>query len=160
MSDTYDKESRLKIAYEDLEQARFKKTAAEKIAVRVGNEESDPLYVNVTEGAGESDLIAYGSVSAVAKDDETKIIEYIVPPSKTFNLDKVTASGENIGKYTVLIDGSIKKVLRTNYGGSLNVIFNFKSYEVLAGQKVEVLVEQVSLQGASTHEASIEGKIK
>jgi len=45
--DTYDKSSKLKISNEDLEQAKFKKTTDEKIAVRVGNEETAPLHVNV-----------------------------------------------------------------------------------------------------------------
>jgi len=45
--DTFDKASKLKIAYEDLEQANFKKTASDKIARRVSNDSDTPLYVEV-----------------------------------------------------------------------------------------------------------------
>lgn len=45
MSNEYDKDSRLLIANEDLEQLKFFITKLEKIAVRVGNEESTPLFI-------------------------------------------------------------------------------------------------------------------
>lgn len=43
MSDTYDKNSVLKIAFEELERARLKKGYNNKIEVRVGNESTNPL---------------------------------------------------------------------------------------------------------------------
>jgi len=43
----FDRSSRPRVANEDLEQAKFLKTDDEKIAVRVGNEETTPLYVEV-----------------------------------------------------------------------------------------------------------------
>ncbi len=46
MSDTYDKTSVLKIAFEDLERARFIKNADQKIGVRIGNDEAAPLFVD------------------------------------------------------------------------------------------------------------------
>lgn len=160
MSDSFDRASRLNIDGWLLDQLKFKKTASDKIAVRVGNEEDSPLYVTLTEGTGESDLLVYDEAVAVAKDLETKIVEYIVPPSTVLSLDKISASGENIGKYTVKKDGAIIKTKRTNYGSSLNVDFDFNSYELVAGEKLEVFITQVSLQGSSNHEATIEGKIK
>ena len=45
MSDTYDKNSILKLAFEELERARFKKTASGKIAIRISNEDDEPLAV-------------------------------------------------------------------------------------------------------------------
>lgn len=43
----FDRSTRPRVANEDLEQAKFKKTTDEKIAIRVGNEETAPIYVNV-----------------------------------------------------------------------------------------------------------------
>ena len=155
----YDKTTRPKVANEDLEQSKFKKTASNKIAVRVGNEADDPLHVAVTEGVGELDLLVFDDASSVSKNTETKIIEYVVPPTKKLNLDKITCSGENVGKYTVKLDGNTLKVLRTYYGGELNAIFEFKSFEISAGSTIEVFIEHFLNDNASTHEATIEGKI-
>ena len=49
MSDTFDKSSKLAIGHEDLVQAQYKKTASNKIAVRVGNEDDTPLHVKSKE---------------------------------------------------------------------------------------------------------------
>ena len=70
----YDKTTRPKVANEDLEQSKFKKTASNKIAVRVGNEADDPLHVAVTEGVGELDLLVFDDAASVSKNTETKII--------------------------------------------------------------------------------------
>lgn len=45
MSETYDRDSVVKIAFEELERARFKKTAEGKIAIRISNDAGDPLAV-------------------------------------------------------------------------------------------------------------------
>lgn len=41
MSEDYDKSENLKIAFEELERARFKKSPSGKIAIRVSNEEEE-----------------------------------------------------------------------------------------------------------------------
>jgi hypothetical protein len=46
MSETYDRASVVKIAFEELERARFKKTTGDKIAIRISNEADDPLAVS------------------------------------------------------------------------------------------------------------------
>lgn len=159
MGDTFDKTSKLKIANEDLEQAKFLKTLADRIAIRIGNEEDGPLYTSPINTLL-SDLLVFDEAPAVVVNDETKIVEYIVPPSKVVYLDKVAVSGENIGKYTLKINNVIKKVLRTYFGSSLNGQFIFNGYKLNAGDKIEIFIETFINDTASNHEATIEGKIK
>jgi len=158
MADTYDRSTRLQIANEDLEQAVFKKTLDNKIAKRVGNEATDPLYVTVIDGPVEGDIFIEDSADPVVKEVLTEVVRYTVPPAKLFNLDQITVSGDNIAKYTVTIAGILNKTKRTYYGSSLNEEFKYNSYKVNAGETISVeVIHYNDMQGS--FEGTIEGRV-
>lgn len=67
----------------------------------------------------------FGEVPDVPKDQPTVIVTYIVPPDITGFLQRVEASGDNIGLFEVHINGVIQGKQRTHYM-SPNVVFEFK----------------------------------
>jgi hypothetical protein len=155
----FDHTSMLRIPNEQLEQAKFKKTALDKIAVRVGNEEDSPLYVTFTDGTGEADAYIFDETADVDADVLTKILTYTVPPVTEFNISSIICSGDNTAKYTVKINDNSNKVKRSYYGATLNVEFNYNSFKLDAGDKVEVFVVHHAVM-AGDFEATIEGKVK
>lgn len=132
-----------------------------KIYVRVGNSDADPLYITYADDPNESDLTSYDEALSVGINSLTEIISYIVPPSKILNLDLIEVSGDNVAKYIVTINGSTNKIKRTYYGNSLNATFNYNSFNVNAGEEVKVeVIHYNDLNESGDFNATIEGKIK
>jgi hypothetical protein len=154
----YDRSSRLLIANEDLEQLSFKITNAKKIAKRVSNDIDSPLFVTSVDTPSEEDVLVFDEAPAILKEVLTTVVNYIVPPTKVFYLDKIVGTGENIAKYSVKIDGVVRKVKRSYYGASLNVNFVYNSYKVNSGS--EIILEVIHNQDfIADFEGYIEGRL-
>ena len=162
MSEDFQRSSVLKIAFEELERARFLKTTDNKIAVRIGNNALAPLYVtNVDDNNLSSiDVSYYEKAELVPKLVETLVAMYLVPVGKIFNLDHIEASGENTAKYTIKINGQVNKVKYTYYGAPLNVDFNYNSYSLPASTLITVHVEHFINNGPVDFHATIEGRLQ
>jgi hypothetical protein len=81
----------------------------------------------------------YASVSSIASGALTTILtKNVSVPSK---LMFCSASGENIAKYDILLNGNVLSSSRTYFGNSLNVNFNFdKGISLINGDVVTVRV--------------------
>lgn len=155
----YDLASKLKTDNRELEQAKFLVSAISRIALRVGNEEESPLFVTLSKPPRAVDFYHYDDVSAVLHNVYTKVSELIVPPGKILDLYKITASGSNVAKYTVQINGNINKVQRTYFGASLNCIFEYNKYRLMEGDKIEVYAVHYNDMDTAEIEATIEGAL-
>ena len=156
--DTDDKSSSPTVANEDLEQAKFLKTILDKIAVRIGNEQSSPLYTQqVTAGDVGEDVFTFNEDAAIELNNPTTLVSYTVPAGKVFYLDQIIVSGESYGKFTVKIDAVENKVKRSSWG-DFNVEVNYNSFKVLAGK---VILLEVNNNGEDTapYEGTIEGRL-
>jgi len=154
----YNFKSKLGIAREDLEQAKFKKTNDEKIAVRVGNEADSPLFCSLVTPYGSVAISIYDDTLSVPENTVTKLIEYVVAPGKVFKLYDILVSGDNIAKYTVKINGVVNKVLRTHYSSGLNETFKYDYLRLGTGDKLEVFVIS-KIEGNSDYDVTIEGEL-
>lgn len=155
---SYDKSSKTPLDVTELEQAKFKKTPENKIAVRVGNEENNPMFVSIADNAIGLDIQEYDEALNVAKNVETLIASYAVPAGKVFNLDQIEVSGQNFAKYTIKLDANINKVKRTHYGNGLNKTFGYNGISIAAGVTLYVYTEHCS-DGNGDFEATIEGRL-
>jgi len=155
MADTFDKSSKLEIANEDLEQAKFKKTSAERIAVRVSNEDTDPIFVSQTEAGSYFSL--EGNTSSLAGGATTNIINYTVPAGKKLVLSIAQVSGKNRAKYRVIKNGLVVGIKRTYYT-EFNADFLISSAEITAGQTVQVEVTNNGLT-STDFDAVIQGRL-
>lgn len=165
--DTYDTSSKLNIAHDDLEKARFLKNSKNKIAVRVGNEQSNPLYVTSVDDNNVTveELNIHDKAELVSKLIETLVVQYVVPPLKVLELDLIEGSGENTAKYTVKINDIPTRVKFSYYGASLNVDFNYNNgngngIKLPAGTKVELFVEHFVNDTPVDFFGSILGRLK
>ena len=155
----FDRSTRPMVANEDLEQAKFKKTTDEKIAVRVGNDEAAPLFTKqVTELDAGEDFFIFDEDTAVEKDSEEIILSYQVPLGKILYLDKVSVSGESYAKITVLSDSAINKVKRSSWGSGLNVDFIYNSFRFSSETIIEVKVLNCG-EDTSPYESTLEGRL-
>lgn len=84
--------------------------------------------INVVEAAAPVPLTAQNptnEISSVASGITTTILTYTVPTGKTASLNKIFASGENIGRYDVLLNGTRIDTNRTYWGSGFNTSFDF-----------------------------------
>lgn len=154
----YDKASKTVLDTTELEQAKFKKTAEDKIAVRVGNEENNPLFVSIADNAIGIDTFEHDEALEVVKNIETLVASLVVPASKVFNLDQIEVSGENFAKYTIKLNAQINKIKRTHFGNGLNKTFTYNGINVASGVTIGVYVEHCS-DSNGDFEATIEGRL-
>lgn len=104
------------------------------------------INVNIvpsTGGGGNIVRNVFGTASAVVGGATTMIVSYTVPVGKVALLQRAEASGENIGKYTLSINGSPIDVKRTYFSGSYNVQFEFTTGQenglsMQAGDQIEI----------------------
>jgi len=108
--------------------------------------------INVNGGGGgggsttpENVAIQYNEDVAVVSGVLTTIVSYTVPVGATAYLQRVLASGENIAKYQVLVNGTPLATNRTYFGSALDTSFNFsgpsgEGYLLNAGDVVLVQV--------------------
>lgn len=80
----------------------------------------DNLPVGITKSV-------FNEVLAVASGVTTTLGTYTVPAGKTAVLEKIFASGDNIGQYDVFKNGVKIDSMKTYFGGMLNVNFDFSS---------------------------------
>lgn len=69
----------------------------------------------------------FNEVSAVNPNELTTVVTYTVLPGKKAILDRVVASGENLAKYSIVLNNQIIDVKRTYWTGGFNVEFDFQS---------------------------------
>lgn len=69
----------------------------------------------------------YNEIAAVPSGSTVQIITYTVPVLKQAVLQRVFVSGENIGRYDLLINNIIQDRIRTMFGADLSQNFDFTS---------------------------------
>lgn len=87
----------------------------------------------------------FGSITSLASGTETTIASFTVPVGKTFLLQHCEASGTNIATYSVFVGGTREARLRTFWGDSFNVSFDFddengRGLSVAASTIIEIKV--------------------
>ncbi|NJO48135.1 MAG: hypothetical protein HC840_00305 [Leptolyngbyaceae cyanobacterium RM2_2_4] len=85
------------------------------------------INVNIINSTG-SNVVknTYAEASAVPSGVETTIVTYMVPLILTSALlQRVSASGENVGRFQVFVNGVVVDTRRTYYGGDFNTYFEF-----------------------------------
>lgn len=83
----------------------------------------------------------YQSVSAVVNSITTTVLSHTFSSSLASKIYSVSASGENISLYELLIDSVLVEKKRTYFGESLNVSFDFPTgYSVGLSSLVELKV--------------------
>ena len=114
----------------------------------------DPLAINPNgsinvvlqaSGAPTINKNIYNEVTSIANSVSTSIVTYTVPVSKTADLKRVNVSGTNVAEYSVLVNATRIDKKRTYFGGGLNEVFDFSSfndngYGLIAGDQVIVKV--------------------
>jgi hypothetical protein len=94
--DTYDKSTKLKIAYEDLEQAKFFVTLLNKIAVRIGAEYENPVNTKSVDVINDYDItkaeITQNAEIIIELPERTKLV--IIKTRKIGRLRIATKAGE------------------------------------------------------------------
>lgn len=116
---------------------------------RLGNpySSSNPLPVIFQESGGTPDYRSvYNEISSVPSGSPSTIATYTVPALKTAMLQRVSASGENLGRFDVTVNGSNVDTRRTYFGGDFNVDFDFTTpltsvgFSLNSGDVVTVVV--------------------
>jgi len=100
--DTYDRDSRLKLDREDLDQAKYLKSVLDRIAVRVGNEYGAPLFTHKKESdININDLFGLANGSGILDGEVYDEIEYGL---LTNGCSALTYSFEEIHQFQVIIN--------------------------------------------------------
>ena len=120
-------------------------TNSGKTAVRICGEGADPIPVTFDTT---SDLInainTFGTASSVASSATAVVATYTVPVGKTFFLQRVEASGNNIATYSVEAASTEIAKKRTWFGGDISpgdFVFagpSTKGLEYAAGTTIEL----------------------
>ena len=105
------------------------------------------INVNITPSVGGTNVVKnkFNSINAVMANMATTLVTYTVPTGKTSIVQRAAVSGENIAKYTLLINGNPQATLRTYFGGELNGYFEFTTGQdnglvVTAGDVISIEV--------------------
>lgn len=83
----------------------------------------------------------YGETLSVAFGATDTIVSYTVPVNKTFRVSLVEFNGSNIGQYKIYVDSVLQASKTTYYGGPLSGDFPFISYKLIAGQVIELEID-------------------
>lgn len=96
------------------------------------------INVNIISAPSDDNIVTstFGTASAVVSGATTSVVTYTVPLNKKGVLQRVVASGTNIGTYTLTINGTIQSILRTYFTGPYNVTFEFS-----AGQENGLVIQ-------------------
>lgn len=83
----------------------------------------------VVESAAAAGVVVskFNEVVAIASGATTQLVSYTVPAGKHAFLQRSAVSGENIGKYDLLINAVVQDTVRTMFGGDLTGMFDFTS---------------------------------
>lgn len=104
------------------------------------------INVNIQSGGGQpqEEISVYSEVSSVASSVLTTILTYTVPPTRDAELHRISVNGDNIAKYTVLLNGSTLDRRFTYFSGPLSETFDFITSEggfpIYTGDVIEVKV--------------------
>lgn len=126
---------------------------ASKDNVAIHDADGDELAIN-TNGSINVALVpasnvngtqVYTEVSAVVASVETTIAQFTAIGGRRTFLQKIGASGDNIAKYRVKVNGTVIDFKRTNFGGNLNADFIFdgqlnNGLEISSGATVSITV--------------------
>ena len=96
----------------------------------------------------------FNDINALASGATNAIVTYTVPSGKTFALELVEFSGENIANYRIYIDSTKVAERRTWFGGDLSGEFIFRGYRV---QQDKVITLEVNNFRSTT--GDFEGRI-
>jgi len=94
----------------------------------IANQSSEPIPVFITDGSPQVSEIVFNAVSSLASGLSYDVLVYTVPPTQTFALTRILASGDNIANFDVSVDGSVIARRRTWFGGDLSTEFNFSGF--------------------------------
>jgi len=121
--------------------------------------------VKLIQGAGDAVKVELGlsgipitipnAISSVSPNVNVLLVSYTTPVLSRFDLSKIMCSGDNISIYRVYVGGVLHYTKRTTWG-QFNVEFNLLDGIVLAGDKVEVFVENRGKK-VSNYEGTIIG---
>lgn len=92
-----------------------------------------------------STVSKFNEIVAVPSGSTTQLVTYTVPAGKSAVLQKAVVSGDNIGKYDLLINNIRQDTIRTMFGADLSITFDFTSGNenglvLVAGDIVKVQV--------------------
>lgn len=103
------------------------------------------INVQPTVSTNSSGVYKYNEVSSVASGTETTIVSHTALSGRRTFLQKVSASGDNIAKYKVKVNGATVDFRRTNFGSDLNADFFFDGelnpgFEIGVGSIITITV--------------------
>ena len=99
-------------------------TMANSTPVVIASDQSPIQVTVVSSSVTQNVTINYTETTGIAAGITTNIGTYTVPAGKTAVLQKIFVSGENVSKYTILLNGNAINTKRTNYT-NLNEVFDF-----------------------------------
>ena len=130
----------------DKEQYKFRNAGGNTL-VAVITDPGSPLATYPVNPIGLEFKDVYAEAASVVSGVETDIVSYTIPVGKTFYLERVKFSGDNIAKYRLLLDGVEIEKCATWFSGPLFSEFNFGSIDygkpITAGQVLTVKVLHV-----------------
>lgn len=103
------------------------------------------VIVKQAPSPGSTVINTYNELPNVASGATVEIVSYTVPVGKQAVFQRASFSGENIAKYSLIINGTTQDTARTMYGGNFTGEFNFETGDesgliVSAGQTISVQV--------------------
>jgi hypothetical protein len=128
-----DRASKPKVHSEELEQLRYIKTALDRVAVRVGNEQAAPVYVSIVEGATNGLYIDYRNLSAVAVGATATATLNVLAVTTSL---LINVSCDNRALVELKVNGSTIQVLRSSFS-SFNLAFKVDK-KLLIGDTVSL----------------------
>lgn len=137
-------------------------------SIRVSNGTNDlgvnndgSINVNVVNSVVSNKALinTYAEVNSVATNNLTNLVSYTVPGGKRAILEKISVSGENIAKFSVLINTTAIDTRRTFFG-NLNTFFDFSSPDNFGMELNSGDVIQVTVIHQRPDLASFEGRIQ
>lgn len=102
-----------------------------KVNIRnaAGNEAgtaTDPIFVEFPQNAQREPINIYGTIASVISGSSTTVVTYTVPGGKINTLERISVSGTNIARFSILVNAVEVDAKRTFFG-ELNTEFNYTS---------------------------------
>ena len=126
-----------------------------KVAVRTKICQDDGEILKVDIGVRGVSKNIYNSVNSIPLGSESLVVSYTVPVGKKFDLRRVSASGDNIARFLVKINGDTKQAKRT-WWTNFNAEFDLEEEILISGDVVTLFVENKG-QDAVSFEGTING---
>jgi hypothetical protein len=143
----------------DREHLKFREAANNltKVAVELEQSFSNPIPViqSFFPAPPQLRINLFNDVSAIAPSVQTNLISYTVPITRSFALEFVEVSGENIAYYSVELNTVKIADARTSFTG-FNHKFLFNNLELIESDNLVIKVIHTRLS-ASNHSARIMG---